>query len=164
MNLVAYPGQILCLVGPNGGGKTTTLNCIAGQQKITSGRIDLDATGGLGYAPQSNVIWPELTVEQHIRIFSDLKCLSGANSEVISELVKSCDLEEKLSAKAMTLSGGQKRKLQLAMMFAGGSKVCCIDEVSTGLDPISRRRIWEILLAERGKRTLIMTTHFLDGT
>ncbi|KAF2660232.1 P-loop containing nucleoside triphosphate hydrolase protein [Lophiostoma macrostomum CBS 122681] len=162
MNLTAYPGQILCLLGPNGGGKSTTLNCIAGQQKVTSGKIDLDATGGLGYAPQSNVIWPELTVGEHVRIFSDLKCVSGMNNEVISELVKSCDLENKLSEKAKTLSGGQKRKLQLAMMFAGGSKVCCIDEVSTGLDPISRRRIWEILLAERGRRTLIMTTHFLD--
>jgi ATP-binding cassette subfamily A (ABC1) protein 3 len=48
------------------------------------------------------------------------------------------------------------------MMFAGGSAVCCVDEVSTGLDPISRRRIWEILLAERHRRTIIMTTHFLD--
>lgn len=105
---------------------------------------------------------PELTVEEHIRIFSDLKCLSAVNEEIITELVKSCDLEKKLPAKAKTLSGGQKRKLQLAMMFAGGSTVCCVDEVSTGLDPISRRRIWEILLAERNRRTIIMTTHFLD--
>lgn len=81
---------------------------------------------------------------------------------MISELVRMCDLENKLPFKAKTLSGGQKRKLQLAMMFAGGSKVCCVDEVSTGLDPISRRHIWEILLAERSRRTIIMTTHFLD--
>lgn len=61
MDLVAYPGQILCLLGPNGSGKSTTLNCIAGQQKVTSGTITVDPTGGLGYAPQSNVIWQVVT-------------------------------------------------------------------------------------------------------
>ncbi|KAI4612446.1 hypothetical protein J4E80_007179 [Alternaria sp. BMP 0032] len=158
----AYPGQIFCLLGPNGSGKSTTLNCITGEQRVTSGNIIIDPTGGLGYAPQSNVIWPELTVQEHIRIFSDLKCLSATNHKVVNDLAKGVDLLKKLSAKAKTLSGGQKRKLQMAMMFAGGSAVCCVDEVSTGLDPISRRRIWEILLTERRNRTIIMTTHFLD--
>ncbi|KAF2006147.1 P-loop containing nucleoside triphosphate hydrolase protein [Amniculicola lignicola CBS 123094] len=162
MNLTAYRGQILCLLGPNGSGKSTTLNCITAQHKVTSGSIVIDPAGGLGFAPQNNVIWPELTVEEHIRIFSDLKCTSSVNDEIVTELVKSCDLQDKLPCKAKTLSGGQKRKLQMAMMFAGGSAVCCVDEVSTGLDPISRRRIWEILLAERSRRTIIMTTHFLD--
>ncbi len=104
---------------------------------------------------------PELTVREHIRIFSELKCLSAVNREVVNDLARGVDLTEKLLVKAKTLSGGQKRKLQLAMMFAGGSAVCCVDEVSTGLDPISRRKIWEILLAERSRRTIIMTTHFL---
>ncbi|KAL1842323.1 hypothetical protein VTK73DRAFT_3147 [Phialemonium thermophilum] len=67
-----------------------------------------------------------------------------------------------MRAPAKTLSGGQKRKLQLGMMLTGGSAVCCVDEVSSGLDPLSRRKIWDILLAERGRRTIIMTTHFLD--
>ncbi|KAF1967338.1 P-loop containing nucleoside triphosphate hydrolase protein [Bimuria novae-zelandiae CBS 107.79] len=162
MSLSAYRGQILCLLGPNGSGKSTTMNCIAGQHKVTSGNVAIDPNGGLGYAPQNNVIWPDLTVEEHIRIFSDLKCISNVNEEIVAELVSMCDLGKKLPSKAKTLSGGQKRKLQLAMMFAGGSHVCCVDEVSTGLDPISRRRIWEILLAERHRRTIIMTTHFLD--
>lgn len=162
MDLNAHPGQILCLLGPNGSGKSTTMNCIAGQHKVTSGCIAIDPSGGLGYAPQNNVIWPEITVEEHIRIFSNLKCLAAVNEEIVTELVQACDLQKKLPCQAKTLSGGQKRKLQLAMMFAGGSAVCCVDEVSTGLDPISRRRIWEILLAERHRRTIIMTTHFLD--
>ncbi|KAH8716914.1 hypothetical protein GQ44DRAFT_829766 [Phaeosphaeriaceae sp. PMI808] len=162
INLQAYSGQILCLLGPNGSGKSTTLNCIAGDQKTSSGSITIDPTGGLGYAPQHNVIWPDLTVEEHIRIFSDLKCLSTVNKEVVNELAQGVDLLKKLKKKAKTLSGGQKRKLQIAIMFAGGSAVCCVDEVSTGLDPISRRRIWEILLAERGRRTIILTTHYLD--
>lgn len=162
IDLQAYAGQILCLLGPNGSGKSTTLNCIAGDQKVTSGSINIDPTGGLGYAPQHNVIWPELTVEEHIRIFSDLKCLSRVNEEVVKELAQGVDLQKKLKKRAKTLSGGQQRKLQLAIMFAGGSAVCCVDEVSTGLDPISRRRIWEILLAERNRRTIILTTHYLD--
>tara|TARA_R110002003_G_scaffold141_32_gene13124 strand:- start:3539 stop:5059 length:1521 start_codon:yes stop_codon:yes gene_type:complete len=110
----------------------------------------------------SNISRPELTVEEHIRIFSDLKCLFDVNEEVVKELARGVDLSKKLKKKAKTLSGGQKRKLQMAIMFAGGSAVCCVDEVSTGLDPISRRRIWEILLAERARRTIILTTHYLD--
>jgi ATP-binding cassette subfamily A (ABC1) protein 3 len=117
IELSAYEGQILCLLGPNGSGKSTTLNCIAGQQKITSGNISIDPSGGIGYAPQANVIWPELTVSEHIKIFSTLKCIDGVNTEIVSELVKMCDLENKLPFKAKTLSGGQKRKLQLAMMY-----------------------------------------------
>ncbi|KAF2471432.1 P-loop containing nucleoside triphosphate hydrolase protein [Lindgomyces ingoldianus] len=162
MDLKAFKGQILCLLGPNGSGKSSTLNSLAGQLKVTSGKITIDPTGGLGFAPQNNVLWDDLTVEEHIRIFSDLKCIAPVNEEVVAELVKACDLENKLPFRAKTLSGGQKRKLQLAAMFAGGSSVCLVDEVSTGLDPISRRRIWEILLAERARRTIIMTTHFLD--
>ena len=73
-----------------------------------------------------------------------------------------CDLSSKFKAKTKTLSGGQKRKVQLAMMFTGGSLVCCIDEVSSGLDPLSRRKVWDILLRERGSRTIVLTTHFLD--
>ncbi|CAI6329350.1 unnamed protein product [Periconia digitata] len=162
LDMAAHPGQILCLLGPNGSGKSTTMNCIAGNQKVTSGKIILDPSGGIGYAPQNNVIWPDLTVVEHIRIFSELKCTQPVNKEVVADLARMCDLQKKLSFQAKTLSGGQKRKLQLAMTFSGGSAVCCIDEVSTGLDPISRRRIWEILLAERPRRTIIMTTHFLD--
>jgi len=110
----------------------------------------------------TDTIRPELTVKEHIRIFSVLKCLDNINHEVVEELAKGVDLSKKLDHKAKTLSGGQKRKLQMAIMFAGGSAVCCVDEVSTGLDPISRRRIWEILLAERSRRTIILTTHYLD--
>ena len=62
---------------------------------------------------------PDLTVEEHIRIFSDLKCLSETNDEVINELAQGVDLQKKLKKKAKTLSGGQKRKLQMAIMFAG---------------------------------------------
>ncbi|KJR85200.1 ABC transporter domain containing protein [Sporothrix schenckii 1099-18] len=163
LTLSAVHGQILVLLGANGSGKSTTLDAIAGTSKLTSGRITLDGTRGLGIAPQKNVMWDQITVEEHLHIFNRLKSpFNRASREEIRDLIKSIDLEHKATARAKTLSGGQQRKLQLGMMLTGGSAVCCVDEVSSGLDPLSRRKIWDILLAERGRRTIIMTTHFLD--
>ncbi|EZF29399.1 hypothetical protein H101_06923, partial [Trichophyton interdigitale H6] len=166
LNLNVNKGEIMVLLGANGSGKSTTLDAISGVSKTTSGEVSVaypEHAGGFGMCPQKNVIWDKLTVQEHISIFNGLKTLGKADSKAdIAELVAACDLDKKLNARAGTLSGGQKRKLQLAMMFTGGSSVCCVDEVSSGLDPISRRKIWDILLAERGKRTILLTTHFLD--
>lgn len=163
LSVTALRGQIVVLLGANGSGKSTTLDSIAGLNRVTSGTIEVDGSGGLGLCPQKNVLWDDLTVFEHVKIFNALKT-SGkkATKTETQQLVKACDLDIKLSAKAKTLSGGQKRKLQLAMMFTGGSRVCCVDEISSGLDPLSRRKIWDILLAERGTRTMMLTTHFLD--
>ncbi|KAI9828339.1 MAG: hypothetical protein M1832_002767 [Thelocarpon impressellum] len=163
LTLSARKGQILVLLGANGSGKTTTLEAIAGLNQVTKGSIDLDSTGGLGICPQKNVLWDDLTVEEHVSIFNRLKATGPRSSKAqIRELIAGCDLDRKMKARAKTLSGGQKRKLNLAMMFIGGSRVCAVDEVSSGLDPLSRRKIWDILLCERGTRTIILTTHFLD--
>ncbi|TVY82069.1 ABC transporter A family member [Lachnellula suecica] len=159
----AQKGQICVLLGANGSGKSTTLDAIAGLNKVTSGSIQVNGTGGLGIAPQKNVLWDEVTVEEHIRIFNRLKSTGKTDSkDTLHGLIAGIDLDRKIGARAKTLSGGQKRKLQLGMMFTGGSATCCVDEVSSGLDPLSRRKIWDILLRERGTRTIILTTHFLD--
>ncbi|KAG9251252.1 uncharacterized protein F5Z01DRAFT_287683 [Emericellopsis atlantica] len=156
-------GQIVALLGANGSGKSTTLDAIAGLNKLTEGAITIDGTGGLGIAPQKNVLWDDLTVEEHIRIFNRLKSPNAvASRDENLELIEAVDLTKKKKAYSKTLSGGQKRKLQLGMMLTGGSAVCCVDEVSSGIDPLSRRKLWDILLAERGRRTMILTTHFLD--
>lgn len=163
LTLEAGRGQILALLGANGSGKSTTLDSIGGISEPTSGNITIDGTGGLGIAPQKNVLWDELTVFEHIRIFNRLKSPKAPSSKMeITELVKSVDLGLKIKARSGTLSGGQKRKLQLGMMLTGGSAVCCVDEVSSGIDPLSRRKVWDILLAERNSRTILLTTHFLD--
>jgi len=163
LSFSALRGQIYVLLGANGSGKSTTLDSIAGLNKITSGEIIVNGTGGLGLCPQKNVLWDELSVWEHVVIFNRLKSTLWTDDEFqIMDLIQRCDLENKVHVQAKTLSGGQKRKLQLAMMFTGGSRVCCIDEVSSGLDPLSRRKIWDILLRERGIRTLLVTTHFLD--
>ncbi|RDA84312.1 hypothetical protein CP532_4807 [Ophiocordyceps camponoti-leonardi (nom. inval.)] len=163
LSLSCPRGQIVTLLGANGSGKSTTLNAIAGLLQPTSGSVIVDGRRGLGIAPQKNVLWDDVSVEDHLKIFGRLKSpVQLPTAEETAELIKAVDLWPKRRALAKTLSGGQKRKLQLGMMLAGGSAVCCVDEVSSGLDPISRRKIWDILLAERGRRTLILTTHFLD--
>ncbi|KAM0521839.1 hypothetical protein ACHAPE_002401 [Trichoderma viride] len=163
LTLTAKRGEILALLGANGSGKSTTLDAIAGISDFTSGNISVDTSGGLGFAPQQNVLWDELTVEEHIRLFSRIKDPRRKTPETeIAALIDAIGLRSKAKAWSRTLSGGQKRKLQLGMMLIGGSSVCCVDEVSSGIDPLSRRKIWDILLKERGSRTIIMTTHFLD--
>lgn len=98
---------------------------------------------------------------EHILFWSRIK---GGNEspEGIQQMIDACDLTAKTWSLAGTLSGGQKRKLQLACMFIGNSSVCLMGEVTTGLDPLSRRTIWNIILAERSKRSMMFTTHFLD--
>lgn len=158
-----YEASITNAKSANGSGKSTTLDCIAGLQKITSGTVAVDGTGGIGITPQANVLWNDLTTMEHVWIFDRLKSVEKpAAKEELKTLVKDCDLSRKSSTKSCALSGGQKRKLQLAMMFAGGSRVCCVDEASSGVDPLARRSLWNILLRERGRRTILLTTHFLD--
>jgi len=166
LDLIARRGEIMVYLGANGSGKSTTLDAIAGLTPITSGSIAInypDQFTSLGLCPQKNVLWDELTVLEHVRIFNKIKSKDkGVSRDELKQLLESCDISFKQNAQSKTLSGGQKRKLQLAMMFTGGSTVCCVDEVSSGLDPLSRRKIWDILLAERGRRSIILTTHFLD--
>jgi ATP-binding cassette, subfamily A (ABC1), member 3 len=166
LTLTAEKGQIMVLLGANGSGKSTTLDAIAGLTSITTGSIQVhypEGEGGFGLCPQKNVLWADLTVREHVKIFNSIKSATkNKDKAYVPALLANCDIHRKMDAYSKTLSGGQKRKLQLAMMFTGGSSVCCVDEVSSGLDPISRRKIWDILLAERGRRSIILTTHFLD--
>lgn len=111
------------------------------------------------------VFWENLTVQQHITIWRKLKTASVGNATVDDDeddVLVECDLLDKTKAAARTLSGGQMRKLQLAIAFVGGSNVCCIDEASSGLDPLSRRNIWNIIQNGHIRRTILVTTHFLD--
>jgi ATP-binding cassette subfamily A (ABC1) protein 3 len=156
-------GEIHVLLGANGSGKSTTMDMLAGLQSPTSGNIDINSSGGVGICPQKNVLWDVLTSEEHVYYFNQLKAEGKKGDKAEHrDLLSKCDLAHKITARSETLSGGQKRKLQLAMMLTGGSNLCLIDEVSSGIDPLSRRKVWDILLAERGHRAMLFTTHFLD--
>ncbi|TID04547.1 ABC transporter A family member 5 [Colletotrichum higginsianum] len=135
---------------------------MAGLLTPTDGTVAISAAPSqLGICPQRNTFWPELTVEEHMCIWNLIKG-DKDNLESMKRLIAGCDLSHKTKSPASTLSGGQMRKLQLACMFVGGSSVCLIDECTSGLDPLSRRVIWEILLEQRSRRSIILTTHFLD--
>lgn len=86
----------------------------------------------LGICPQRNILWDELTVQEHISIWNNIK-YSPEDAAARDSLIEACDLSLKRNAQSGTLSGGQKRKLQLACMFVGGSTICLLDEVSSGL-------------------------------
>jgi ABC-type transport system involved in cytochrome c biogenesis ATPase subunit len=133
LDLVAPKRQILCLLGVNGAGKSTTLDLLSGFSTPSSGSMEISSSGApLGICPQKNVIWDKLTVLEHVNFWSELK--SGRRStDDVDGIILKCGLEEKRYCCAGKLSGGQKRKLQLACMFVGGSTVCLMDEVTTGL-------------------------------
>lgn len=146
LDLSALRGQVLCLLGANGSGKTTTLEAIAGLSAVKEGHISIstgNSVNAIGICPQKNVLWDDLTVIEHLRIWNRIKAFGKTDSaDELKQLIIQCDLAVKKNAKSKNLSGGQKRKLQLAAMFTGGSSICAIDEVSSGLDPLSRRKIW----------------------
>jgi ATP-binding cassette, subfamily A (ABC1), member 3 len=162
LNMTCQRQQVLCLLGANGSGKTTTLDLVAGLHKPTAGSVTINAPPShLGVCPQRNVLFSHLTVAEHVWVWSKVK---GGREDAagLAQMIESCDLGLKRNSLAKHLSGGQKRKLQLACMLVGGASLCLMDEVTTGLDPLSRRRIWNIILAERAKRSMVITTHFLD--
>lgn len=170
LTLQIKKGEVFCLLGANGSGKSTTLQMIAGALSITGGDVLVNGMsrrkhryppGVLALCPQKNILWSDLTVLQHVQIWSRIKSVTGDPEDVVA-LIESCDLSTKIKSESATLSGGMKRKLQLACAFCGGSQVILIDEVSSGIDPLARRKLHDIILDNRGSRTQILTTHFLD--
>ncbi|KAF9011286.1 hypothetical protein BDQ17DRAFT_1298756 [Cyathus striatus] len=150
-------------------GKSTSLSIIGGLAGRTSGTITFEGgitrppPGTLGIVPQKNVLFPDLTCLQTLRVWRYVKWSnSSLADEDLEQLLIDCDLGKKIHANANTLSGGQKRKLQLAIGLVGGSKVVLVDECTSGVDPLSRRALWRTLTSVRDDRTIIFTTHFLD--
>ncbi|PPQ79372.1 hypothetical protein CVT25_002642 [Psilocybe cyanescens] len=160
---------IYVMLGSNGAGKSTTLSVIAGLSSISSGSVLFEGgdsrprRGALGIVPQKNVLFPELTCLQTLRVWKSVKWSENSdNDEDLEQLLRDCDLGTKINANAATLSGGQKRKLQLAIGLLSGSKIVLVDECTSGVDPLSRRALWKTLLRFREDRTIVFTTHFLD--
>lgn len=154
--------QIFCLLGRNGAAKSTTLNAISGLVSTSGGAVRYADDLKIGVASQQDVLWDDLTPEQHVRLWHAIKQGGKSSKQDNLDLLTHCDLSKKLGTLAKTLSGGQKRKLALACALAGGSDLLLLDEVSSGLDPISRRAIWRLIAANRGTATIVLTTHFLD--
>uniref|UniRef100_A0A672SH63 P-type phospholipid transporter n=1 Tax=Sinocyclocheilus grahami TaxID=75366 RepID=A0A672SH63_SINGR len=172
-NMNFYEGQITSFLGHNGAGKTTTLSILTGLFPPTSGtayiygkdiRTEMDAIRqSLGMCPQYNILFNHLTVEEHILFYSLLKGRDRNEAEKeVENMLEDLGLPHKRDEEAQNLSGGMQRKLSVAMAFVGGSKVVILDEPTSGVDPYSRRSIWDLLLKNRTGRTVILSTHHMD--
>jgi ABC-2 type transport system ATP-binding protein len=162
-------GEVFGLLGPNGAGKTTTVEVLEGYRKRDGGSVsvlgvDPQHAGGdwrerIGIVLQSSAMYPNLTVDEHVRVFAGYYSRPRDPGEVIALV----GLEEKRSARVKTLSGGQQRRLDLALGLVGDPELIFLDEPTTGFDPQARRAAWEMIrsLRELGK-TVLLTTHYLD--
>ncbi|XP_043833750.1 phospholipid-transporting ATPase ABCA7 isoform X2 [Dromiciops gliroides] len=173
LSLDFYEGHITAFLGHNGAGKTTTLSILSGLfpptrgsalilgQDVSSSRAAVHQS--LGLCPQHNVLFDILTVEEHIWFYGRLKGLSqAAVGQELPRLLQDVGLPHKRQEQTRHLSGGMQRKLSVAIAFVGGSRVVILDEPTAGVDPFSRRGIWELLLKYRQGRTVILSTHYMD--
>ncbi|XP_037401356.1 phospholipid-transporting ATPase ABCA1 isoform X2 [Pygocentrus nattereri] len=173
LSLKFYEGQITSFLGHNGAGKTTTLSILTGLFPPTSGSVFIkgmdihtdmsEIRRMLGVCPQHNVLFDVLTVEEHVWFYGRLKGMSSTEvKEEMDSLLEDVGLTHKRHERTKNLSGGMKRKLSVAIAFIGGSKVVILDEPTAGVDPYSRRGIWDLLLKYRKDRTIILSTHYMD--
>lgn len=169
-SLDIFTNQITVLLGHNGAGKTTTLCMLAGLIPKTSGHIDVDGMENvnfyrslIGYCPQHNIFLPYLTCREHLEFFGQLRGLPPSKmAEDIQTILEKVRMLEKADCAAKTLSGGMMRKLCLANSIIGNTKLLILDEPSSGLDPESRRDVWDVLLALKKNHTILITTHFME--
>jgi ATP-binding cassette subfamily A (ABC1) protein 3 len=172
LNLTIYRDQIFVLLGHNGAGKTTTMTMLTGLYMPSSGDATVQGRSiktqmpeirqRIGVCPQHDVLFAELTVIEHLQIFAGLKGLVGAEAETeVEEKIAEVGLTEKKAVRSSNLSGGQRRKLSLAISLIGNSTAVFLDEPTSGMDPYSRRSTWNILQSNREGRVIILTTHFM---
>ncbi|XP_072234331.1 retinal-specific phospholipid-transporting ATPase ABCA4a [Leuresthes tenuis] len=173
LSISFYESQITALLGHNGAGKTTTMSILTGMFPATSGtatiygkdiRTDMDSIRlSLGMCPQHNILFQYMTVAEHILFYSLLKGRPIAEAEEeVENMLQDLGLPHKRNVLTQNLSGGMQRKLSVALAFVGGAKVVILDEPTSGVDPYSRRSIWDLLLKYRAGRTVIMSTHHMD--
>src|SRR5262249_1619812 len=162
-------GEVFGLLGPNGAGKTTTIEILEGFRLRDDGDVDVlgadPSRGGppwrerIGVVLQSSASYPHLTVRESLATFGGYYSHPRNGDEVI-EIV---GLEDKADARVRTLSGGQKRRLDLGLALIGDPELIFLDEPTTGFDPGARRAAWETIRNLRSLgTTILLTTHYLD--
>eukprot|EP00927_Polykrikos_kofoidii_P034685 TRINITY_DN29376_c0_g1_i1.p1 TRINITY_DN29376_c0_g1~~TRINITY_DN29376_c0_g1_i1.p1 ORF type:complete len:1346 (-),score=182.74 TRINITY_DN29376_c0_g1_i1:24-4061(-) len=174
MSLEMHAGEIFALLGHNGAGKTTAINCAIGLVPATSGVIKINGIDNrlqlekartmISVCPQDNPFYPEFTVRRHLSFFGILRGVSEHVLEERMQLALSVlGMPDKIDEFCKTLSGGQKRRLWVATALLADSPTSFLDEPTSGMDPSSRRELWGLLLRMRDAgRCVIFTTHYLD--
>jgi ABC-2 type transport system ATP-binding protein len=162
-------GEIFALVGPNGAGKTTTLEVLEGYRPATSGTVRVlgmdPATGGRDLRERIGIVLQEAGFDELLSVREMLELWSGfyPRRRDPTELLELVDLVEKRNARVRSLSGGQRRRLDLALGLTGDPDMLFLDEPTTGFDPSARRQAWQLVdnLRDLGK-TVLLTTHYMD--
>uniref|UniRef100_A0A5F9DDH4 ABC transporter domain-containing protein n=1 Tax=Oryctolagus cuniculus TaxID=9986 RepID=A0A5F9DDH4_RABIT len=168
-----YRGQITVLLGHNGAGKTMTcwmltglIPCSGGKAYINGYEISQDMAQirkSMGWCPQHDILFDNLTVAEHLSFYAQLKGLSPHKCpEEVKQMLHVLSLEDKRDSRCRFLSGGMKRKLSIGIALIAGSKVLILDEPTSGMDAISRRAVWDLLQQQKSDRTILLTTHFMD--
>jgi ABC-2 type transport system ATP-binding protein len=167
--------EIFGLLGPNGAGKTTLIRMLTTLTPPTSGRalvggcdIVDDPNGvrqSMGVIPQALTSDPELTAEENLTIHAKLYGVpKAAREQLIPELLAAVELEKFRYALVRTFSGGMRRRLEIARGLMHSPKILFLDEPTTGLDPVSRTNVWEMIrrLRQERKLSILLTTHYMD--
>ncbi len=162
-------GEVFGLLGPNGAGKTTTVEILEGYRRPDGGdvrvlgedprRAGADWRRRIGVVPQSGELFPNLTALEHLELFAGYYADPRPPREVLSLV----GLEHKAGARFRTLSGGQKRRLDLGIALVGDPELLFLDEPTTGFDPGARRAAWETIRSLRSLgKTILLTTHYIE--
>jgi ABC-2 type transport system ATP-binding protein len=168
-------GEIFGLLGPNGAGKSTLIRMMTTLIPITSGKARIvghdvakdpdDVRRAIGVIPQALTSDIDLTVEENLTIYAKLYDVPAKQrKQNIDELLKTVDLTKWRDAQTKTLSGGMRRRLEIARGLVHNPRIFFLDEPTTGLDPVSRVAVWEMLTDIKSKRqlTILITTHYMD--
>eukprot|EP01025_Chloroclados_australasicus_P050566 TRINITY_DN5830_c0_g3_i2.p1 TRINITY_DN5830_c0_g3~~TRINITY_DN5830_c0_g3_i2.p1 ORF type:complete len:1015 (-),score=90.81 TRINITY_DN5830_c0_g3_i2:310-3354(-) len=167
--------QLFCLLGPNGAGKTTTINCLTGIIPTSGGDAvicghRLSSPGGLdqirsliGVCPQFDTLYAELTGREQLWIYAQIKGIpSKAIKLQVEKLLEQVKLLQAGSQRTGSYSGGMRRRLSVAVALLGDPQVVFLDEPTTGMDPIARRYVWDIIQDAKKGRAIILTTHSME--
>ena len=174
LSLSISEAEVFGLLGPNGSGKTTTINCLTGILKPTSGTVrvggfDIQTHGRearqiVGVSPQETAVYSYLTGKENVELFGRLysvpKRTLGPRVDYVLERV---GLRDEAGRRVGKYSGGMKRRVSIAMALVMDPKVVLFDEPTVGMDPQSRRAIWDFIAELRdGGKTIVITTHYME--
>jgi ABC-2 type transport system ATP-binding protein len=162
-------GEVFALLGPNGAGKTTTVEILEGHRRRSGGRVDVlgfdPERGGRPFRERIGIVLQEAGFDDDFTVAELVRLYRGLYPRRIdaAQVIERVGLSQKAGARVKTLSGGQRRRLDLALGLVGDPDLLFLDEPTTGFDPSARRRAWELVegLRETGK-TVVLTTHYLD--
>ena len=171
LNLEIKKGELFALLGVNGAGKTTTIKMLTGLILPTSGDIiinDMDMKKNiysiksiLNVSPQETAVAPNLTVKENLEFMAGVYEIADKDKK-INELVQLFHLEEYLNMRCKKLSGGIMRKVSIAISLINDPDILFLDEPTLGLDVISRKELWKIIESFKKKKTIILTTHYME--